>query len=260
MQKPFFIAVGLTHTHPGFASDREIRERYPADKIPLPEEPQDFRATVPEEAYKSIAVQSLSADERRDHIAKYYAAITTLDDRVGKLLAVLVEKNVRDDTIVVFTSDHGRHLGEHGGIYDKRTLFENSARVPLIVAAPGRKSGERSPRLVELVDLFPTLAEQCGLPVPEQLEGTSFVPLLDEPQRAWKSAAFTTAHPGGSLGHSVRTERYRYAEWRDGAAGFLFDYQADPAETKNLIDDPRHAEVVAELKQLLSSGWRGAVP
>lgn len=256
---PWFVAVGLAHTHPGFSFERKLLDHYKAEKLPVPDEPDDFRTTVPDEAYDGINIQQLSDAERQDHLARYYAAITSLDAQIGELLGVL-DKSTRDNTIVVFTSDHGRHLGEHGGIYDKRTLFEASARVPLLILAPGFATGETSPRLVELVDLFPTLAELCNLTTPKQLQGTSLVPLLKDPQRAWKKGAFTSAHPGKLWGHAVRTEQFRYAQWRDGEAAFLFDYHADPGETKNLIGDARHAKTVAQMKQLLDAGWADAGP
>jgi uncharacterized sulfatase len=177
-----------------------------------------------------------------------------------------------DSTAVVFLGDNGYHLGEHGGLWHKNSLYEESARIPLIVAAPGHRAvGKRSPRLVELVDLYPTLAELCGLQTPASLEGTSFVPLLDDPKRRWKPGAFTMQGRGKErteaakeiefVGKSLRTERWRYTEWDEGRQGAeLYDERKDPRELKNLADDPRHGKKRAELRELLRGGWRAALP
>jgi iduronate 2-sulfatase len=188
---------------------------------------------------------------------------------VGVLLGTLDRLKLRDRTVVVFLGDHGYHLGEHGGLWHKMTVFEEASRVPLIVAAPGRRAAA-SPRLVELVDLFPTLAELCGLPKPHGLEGSSFVPLLDQPGRSWKKAAFTVVSHAGKvqggaeldpnkLGRTVRTERWRYTEWFDGGIE-LYDHDTDPYEFANLAQLPEHAATRAELKRVLAEGWKSAVP
>lgn len=168
-----------------------------------------------------------------------------------------------DNTIVVFMSDHGYHLGEHGGLQHKMSLFEESARVPLIVAAPGKKASVASPRLVEYVDLYPTLTDLCGLPLPEGLEGASFAPLLSDPNRSWKKAAFTQVVTDKKKinGRSVRTQRWRYTEWDDGKQGVeLYDQENDPKEYRNLAKDPSQEAIVAEMKQLLHAGWKAALP
>jgi uncharacterized sulfatase len=234
------------------------------------EEPAEHLRGIPPVAltYKPDAKRP-SPDEWRHIISAYYAAVSFADAQVGVVLDALDRLRLRDNTVVVFLSDHGYHLGEHGGLWHKMTLFEESARVPLIVAAPGKKEGV-SPRLVELVDLYPTLAELCGLPVPEGLEGMSLVPLLDKPDRAWKRAAFTEVSRGGALtatqkldpakmGRSVRTDRWRYTEWHTGEKE-LYDHDADPREHRNLAADSKHEGVVAEMKKLLKDGWHGAVP
>jgi len=167
----------------------------------------------------------------------------------------------------VFHSDHGYHLGEHGGLWHKMCLFDETTRVPLIVAAPGKKPAATS-RIVELVDVFPTLADLCSLTQPPALEGTSFAPLLDNPQQSWKQAAFTVVSRGANIdatrsldpakmGRTVVTDRWRYTEWHDGASE-LYDHQADPYEYANLASDAKSSATRDELHKLLRAGWQAA--
>ena len=153
---------------------------------------------------------------------------------------------------MVFTSDHGYHLYDHG-LWQKQSLFERAARVPLIVAAPGKAgNGRRTGALSELVDLYPTLADLAGLPAPAYLDGVSLAPVLADPARTVKDAAFTQVRRGELNGYSVRTERWRYSAWDEGRQGELFyDMAADPGETTNLASDPQWARTVAELRQRL---------
>jgi uncharacterized sulfatase len=149
--------------------------------------------------------------------------------------------------------DHGYHLGEKGKWSKHNSLFEVAARVPLIVCLPGGVAGKSSPRTVQLLDIYPTLVELCGLPAPAGLEGHSLAPLVKDPQAAWLHPAYTVCRSGGAFGQSVRTERWRYSEWNGGDSGaVLFDEAADPHEMKNLAADPAQAKVVAELKALLA--------
>ncbi len=193
----------------------------------------------------------------------YYACISFVDAQVGRVLDELERLGLNNNTIVVLWSDHGFKLGEHSG-WGKLTNFELDARVPLIVRGPDLKKNVRTAGMVELVDLFPTLAQLAELPAPTHLEGTSFVPLLHTPKRSWKKAAFTEIHrPDGWTGYSIRTERYRLQRWiKPGeAVSFeLYDYKSDPDGNINLAGIPAHAAKQRELTAQLEAGWRAAVP
>jgi arylsulfatase A-like enzyme len=190
-----------------------------------------------------------------------------MDAQVGRVLAELDRLGLRENTIIVFFGDHGYHLGENG-LFTKMTNFELGTHVPLIVSAPGQKAvGQRTTALVELVDLYPTLAELCGLALPAHLEGTSFVPLFTNPRQPWKPAAFSQyLRPGKDRfsGTSIRTERWRYTEWVDGkkeSVGVeLYDEHADPKENVNVAAEAANAGVVAEMAQRLRAGWKAAKP
>lgn len=254
---PFLITVGFTNPHLPYIAPKKYFDLYPPTVVNLPKEPIDDRGDIPKVALPGC--QPLPDETRRQAIAAYYAATAFMDTQVGRLLDTLDDLKLWDNTIVIFISDHGYHLGEHHGLWLKNTVFEEAARVPLIVAAPGSKSNALSKRLVESIDLYPTLTELCGLPMPGGLEGISLVPLLNDPNKEWKKAAYTQALHGQTMGRSVRTERYRYTEWDTNEAE-LYDHKNDPKEYRNLSNDPKHARVAAELKSLLHVGWRGALP
>lgn len=254
---PFLITVGFTNPHLPYIAPERYFDMYPPSKINLPREPLDDRKDIPNIALPGC--QPLPDETRRQAIAAYYAATTFMDTQVGRLLDTLDRLKLWDNTIVIFISDHGYHLGEHGGLWLKNTVFEEAARVPLIVAAPNKKSGVVSKRLVESIDLYPTLLELTGLTNPSGLEGTSLTPLLSEPNREWKAAAYTQALHDQVMGRSVRTERYRYTEW-DTKEAELYDHKNDAKEYRNLINDPKYARASVELKRLLHEGWRSALP
>src|SRR5439155_17426702 len=164
-----------------------------------------------------------------------------------------------DNTVVVFMGDHGWHLGEHDGFWAKVSLMEESAHSPLIIYAPGKKTNAVSPRLAEFVDLFPTLTDLCGLPLPGGLEGISLAPLLDDPNRPWKKAVFTVVNRRGGLGRAVRSETHTLLVWPDGNEQ-LYDHTRDPKEYENLAADTRLKETADSLRRLLSAGWQAALP
>ena len=244
--RPFFIAAGFSLPHAPYYAPKKYFDLYPLDSIPLPDpDPSD---------------QTTDEDKRLSR-AGYYACVSFIDAQIGLIIDEVDRAGLAANTVIILTSDHGYHLGEHG-LWDKKTLYEESVRVPLVVVAPNRKTGASSPRLVELVDLYPTLAELCGLLPPEGLEGTSFVPLLADPSRPWKSAVFslTIKSKKSPLFHSVRTERYAYIEAAGDDPAELYDHNTDPREMKNLAADPRYRKTVEQMKRLLEEGWRKALP
>jgi iduronate 2-sulfatase len=198
----------------------------------------------------------ISDDLKRKAIQAYYAATTFMDAQVGRVLDALDRLNLADRTVVVFVSDHGYHLGEHG-LWQKQSLFEESTHVPLIVAAPGLKgNGQSSASLAELVDVYPTLADLCGLNAPDYLAGRSLKPQLNDPKQTGKSAVFTQVRRGAMnmffKGYAMRTDRYRYIEWDSGKRGAqLYDHETDPQEMHNLASDPKHAATAAEMQKQL---------
>ncbi|MEQ2009551.1 MAG: sulfatase [Limisphaerales bacterium] len=258
--KPFFLACGFTKPHSPPTAPQKFFDLYDVTKIPLPPDfaakpaaPTGFpEASVPKRNSDLFIGRDASESESREVIRAYWASASFMDAQAGRVLAALDRLGLREKTIVLFWGDHGYHLGEKGKWSKHGSLFEIGTRVPLLISAPGMKgNGQVSPRIVETVDLFPTLNELCGLPKLPGLQGDSLVPLLNNPQAAWSHPAFTVSK-SGPLGLAVRTERWRYAEYDGGKSGaMLFDEQADPHELKNLADDPKHAKTVAELKELL---------
>lgn len=255
--KPFFIATGFYRPHCPFVAPKKYFDLYPLEKIVLPKESADHLKNIPEAAFWTKPPNwDLSEGDRRLAIQAYYASITFMDAQLGRILDALDRLNLSDSTIIVFWSDHGYLLSEHGQ-WMKQSLFEQSARVPLIISAPGtRGRGRASARTVELLDLYPTLAELCRLKPPGDLQGQSLRPLLDDPQAEWKKAAYTQVIRGPQgqqfMGRSVRTERWRYTEWDEGRQGVeLYDHDKDPGEYRNLAKDPAYGKTIDELKRLL---------
>jgi uncharacterized sulfatase len=267
--RPFFLGCGFFRPHTPYVAPQKYFDLHPADKIDLPLVPADHRASAPAPAFGSAKKEqdTMSDDLRRQAIQAYRASASFMDAQVGIVLRALEDLKLADRTIVVFLSDHGYHLGEHG-LWQKMSVFENSARVPLIIHDPRAKgNGQACSRTVELVDLHATLADLCSLVAPKT-DGTTLKPLLDDPKRAWDLPAFTQVSRGtptatgaktpkgvrGFLGRSIRTERYRYTEWDDGKKGTqLYDYITDPGELKNLANDPSSQKIVADLKARLKA-------
>jgi iduronate 2-sulfatase len=271
--QPFFLAVGFWKPHSPFNAPKRYWDLYDRERVPLPAHPQPPK-DVPEIAlHNSREIlgtkgRKLSKDAVREIRHGYLAAISYLDAQVGKVLDELDRLDLTDNTVVVFWADHGYHLGEKS-LWAKTSNFELDARVPLIIAAPKLKTAHRKTEaLAELLDLYPTLAELCGLPEPEGVQGRSLVPVLKNPEAKVKDAAFTQ-HPRPAyykgrpdvMGYSVRTARYRYTEWRDWETGKtvareLYAHDKDPAETRNIAGMAEMKGVVAELSRRLPRSLR----
>lgn len=270
--KPFFLGVGFHKPHLPFTCPRKYWDIYPADTIKLPGNYFPPKG-VPEAAlhnwyelrtYGGVPAKGGITDEMALNLIRgYRACISFLDAQVGRVLDELDRLGLRENTVVVLIGDHGYHLGENG-IFTKMTNFELGTHAPLIVSVPGQKSaGQRARGMVEFVDLYPTLAELCGLPLPSHLEGKSFVPLIEDPAREGKNAVFSQyLRPGKPpvMGRSVRTDRWRYTEWttpKNESAGVeLYDEQHDPHENTNLAAEAANASTMAMLAKLLHENFK----
>ncbi len=259
--EPFFLAVGFYRPHTPYVAPKKYFDLYPLEKISVPGDPTADLADVPEAAqWTKPANWGLPELERRQAVRAYFAAVSFMDAQVGRVLDALERLGLADNTLVVLWSDHGYLLGEHGQ-WMKMSLFEQSARVPLLIRAPGllppAEGGPgASPRVVELLDLYPTIAEWAGLGAPPHVAGRSLLPLLRDPEAPWPHPAYTQVTRGSGanafMGRTVRDERWRYTEWDEGRAGIeLYDHQADPQELTNLASDPRYAETAARMRRLL---------
>jgi iduronate 2-sulfatase len=235
--------------------------------MPLVQGVEEDQKDLPPQALASHKKEHelLTDDLRQQAVQAYFASITFMDAQVGRVLAALDRLGLADDTIVVFTSDHGYHLGEHG-LWQKMSLFEESARVPLIIAAPGKgRKGSVAGTPVGLVDLYPTLAELCGVAAPDNLQGQSLAPILADPSLAGRGWALSQVTRGPrtkqTFGFTLRTPRWRYTEWDRGTQGHeLYDHDNDPLEQKNLAGDPAQADRVAELSQKLNEAAAATLP
>jgi len=251
---PFFLAVGFHKPHDPFVTPKRYFDLYPLERLRPPKDPPDRSAELSQAIASGWKAEfdRFTDREQREFMRAYYAGISFMDAQLGKIIAALDRLELWHNTIVVFFGDHGYHLGERGW-WNKNTVFELSARAPLIVVTPKMKrKGKSCSRIVEFVDIYPTLADLCKLPPPANLEGTSFKPLLDDPELSWKKTAFTQVQRGRIAGRSVRTERWRYTEWDEGKQGTeLYDHNTDAGEYYNLAGDPQYTETVAELRKLL---------
>ena len=252
-----FVAAGIYRPHPPWYVPQAYFDAYPLPDIVLPtvlENDLDDVSEIGREFTQDSSMPPLDlhewvveADKWAEGVQAYLASVTFADAMVGQIVDALDRSGRADNTIIVLWGDHGWHLGEKLR-WRKQTLWEESTRVPLIFVAPGLTApGSRSERAVSLLDLFPTLAELAGLDVPEHLEGTSLVPLLEDPEAAWDRPAISTHHFGN---HAVRSERFRYIRYNDGSEE-LYDHDADPNEWHNLAGDPEYADAKAELASWL---------
>jgi iduronate 2-sulfatase len=257
--KPFFLACGFYKPHTPWIAPKKYFDPYPAGKIKVPVISQDDVKDVPKAALASTVPWpsfGVTEQQSRECTQAYYAAISFVDAQIGRVLDAMDRLKLWDNTVVVFWSDHGYHLGDHG-LWMKRSLFENSARVPMVIVAPGTQGhGKACQRIVELLDLYPTLADLAGLPAPKNLMGKSLKPLLENPGASWDKAAFTQVWRGKFSGHSVRTEHFRYTEWDNRLQGAeLYCYDTDPGELHNAVNDSKYEKTVSELKKIIHQNW-----
>ena len=274
--QPWFLAVGFLKPHLPFVSPKKYWDLYDPAKIPLATNPftptgAPTYAVLPGGELRSYdgvpAGRHLPDAYARQLKHGYYASVSYMDAQVGKVFAELDRSGMRDNTIIILWGDHGWKLGEHDA-WCKHSNVENDTHAPLIISMPSMaNAGKHTNALVEFVDIYPTLAELAGLPLPNTLEGTSMKPLLADPALAGKSAAFSQyprqAENKNLMGYSMRTDRYRFTCWVDKKdlakvnAIELYDHQNDPQENKNIANDPKNKELVEKLTTKWKAGWRG---
>lgn len=271
--KPFFLAVGFLRPHLPFVAPKKYFDLYPPEQVklaPNPFRPKDapdlaFANWGELRQYKGIPKKGSMPDKEALELRRaYYAAVSYTDAQIGKVVNELEKLGLRDNTVIILWGDHGWQLGEHGE-WCKHTNFEVATRSPMIISAPGQKApGSKTDALAEFVDIYPTLCELCDLPQPKGLEGRSFAPLMNDPKKPWKTAAFSQYPRGKTMGYSVRTDRYRYTEWiepeKGAVAQELYDHRTDPQENTNVAGLPENKAVVQELSRKLHAGWKGALP
>lgn len=260
--KPFFLGVGFYRPHVPWIVPKKYFELYPLEKLSLPFNPPNDRDDIPPGAlWVKKPNYGRTDEELRGAIRAYYASVTYVDKQIGRVLDTFDRLKLSDNTIVILWGDHGWHLGEHGN-WQKQSLFEESARVPLIIRAPGAKgNGRSSSRIVESLDVYPTVAEFCGVKPPKNLAGKSLLPLLKNPAKSWDRPAYTQTRRGNTndffMGYTVRTDRWRYTEWDGGRRGAeLYDHETDPREFTNLASNAPYARTVKDMKKLLEKARR----
>lgn len=269
--RPFFLAVGFYRPHTPYVAPREpYFGYYPESQMRVVQGVAEDQADLPPPALGSYKREQdkLTDDLRRQCLQAYYASISFMDAQVGRVLDALERLGLADNTIIVFTSDHGYHTGEHG-LWQKMSLFEQSARVPLLIVAPDKAQPAavvESP--VGLVDLYPTLSELCGVAAPDNLQGQSLVPMLADATLAGRGWTISQVTRGGGgprnprfFGYTLRTPQWRYTEWDGGEKGReLYDHQADPRELTNLVGSLDHASVMQRLAAQLHEAVQASFP
>lgn len=250
----FFLAVGLIRPHYPMVAPRQYFRPYPWQDMPLPTAIENDVEDIPKQgrARTNNTTNEIGRypENQKRMWAAYYASVTFMDEQVGRILDELDRLNLRDSTAIVFCSDHGYHLGEHG-FWQKGNLHEEVLRVPLIISAPGIKAG-RTQSLVELVDIFPTVAELSGLPTPQNLDGKSLVPVLRSPGTTVKDSAISF-----KPGHGLRTDLFAYARYNDGSEE-LYDMTKDPDQFTNLAHDPAYDAQRRRHRDMLQKKLRNA--
>lgn len=278
--RPFFLAVGFFRPHTPYVSPKPYFDKYPEQEMPVVQGVAEDQADIPRPGLGSAKKEQegMTDDLRRQARQAYLASISFMDAQVGRVVGALDRLGLADNTIIVFTSDHGYHMGEHG-LWQKMSLFEESSRVPLLIVAPGvAKPGSVAGTPISHIDLFPTLAELCGVKTPDNLQGQSLVPILKDPTVTGRGWALTQVSRGGGparatvgtdvssnnkqfFGYTLRTPRWRYTEWDEGQKGReLYDHDADPRELTNLATVAEQAKTVEELSTQLHAAVKASFP
>ena len=268
--QPFFLGVGFNKPHLPLYAPSKYFNLYTKQDFKIPADsslPRNapFVASNPKllGEYQDIPhAPPLSDEQTLELIHAYAANISYVDAQVGRVLNQLEALNLTENTVIVFWGDHGFHLGEHG-IWEKNTLFEAALRSPLIISVPRQRyQSIETTALTELVDIYPTLCDACQLPTPSHLEGSSLMPVIEQPNRPWKTAAFSSRKTIWADGNSIRTEQYRYTEWVRYGIRYreLYDYYTDPDETVNIADLRKNEKLVGKLSRQLRDGWQAALP
>jgi len=251
--EPFFLSVGFFRPHVPFVAPKEYFEPYPYQQIVLPPKVENDWDDIPERGinYVTSVNGQMSEEQEKKAVAAYYACVSYLDAQVGKVLQALEDEGLEKNTIVVFTSDHGFHLGEHR-FWMKVGLHEESARVPMIIKVPGKKPGVCH-SFTEMLDMYPTVAELAGLKVSDHLQGKSLAKTLDNPDHSVRDAAFSMHRVNGQFSYLLRTERWAYIQYdEDAGSGMeLFDMDHDPKQYNNLAGNPKYKDIVQDLQEKL---------
>ena len=249
--RPFFLGVGFVRPHVPFVAPKKYYDPFDYDKMVLPPKVDGDWDDIPAAGinYKTSKNMKMNLEKQRKAVGGYYASVSYMDAQVGKVLTALKEAGLEERTIVIFTSDHGYHLGEHD-FWAKVSLHDESARVPLIIAVPGKQPAVCH-SLTELLDLYPSISKLCGLPMQARLQGKDISGMLDDPSVEVRDAAFSV----NGRGFLLRSHRWAYIQYgRDGSRGAeLFDMESDPHQYTNLVDSEDHAEVVAEFRSAMDA-------
>ncbi len=247
--EPFFLAVGLVRPHVPLVAPHAFFGPYPQARMTLVPQQADDWSDIPKAGISKNSKGMGLADnwvKQRKVLSAYYACVSFMDAQVGRIVAALERNGLRDRTIVVFTSDHGYHLGEHD-LWQKMSLHEESTRIPLVISAPGMKRSVAS-GLAQQIDLYPTLVQLCGLAIPGHCQGRSLVPLLEDPAQSVHEQVYCFK----GNGHLWRTDRWAFISYKDGSSE-LYDMRNDPQQFTNLTEHEGHREVVRSLKQQLNA-------
>ncbi|WP_296635644.1 sulfatase [Polaribacter sp.] len=251
--EPFFLAVGMVRPHVPFVAPKSYFGPYPYDVVELPKKVEDDWDDIPKRGINYVTSKNakMSIEQQKKAVAAYYASVSFMDAQVGKVLKTLKEEGLEDNTIVVFTSDHGFHLGEHD-FWMKVSLHEESVRVPMIIKVPGKKPAVCN-SFVELLDLYPTIAELAGLKTSEHIQGKSIANLLDNPNEKVRDMAFSVTHGGKSF--LLRDDKWAFIQYmEDASKGIeLFDMEKDPKQYTNLAEKPEYVEVVKSFQEKLKT-------